>query len=88
MFYFKLVNIILRHCHSWLARQYFRSNPIFCVSLKAPIMAAADGTFCYMDILHIFQNKMYDSMPYLLYLKKQFNLKLSSAANYRWCFIG
>ena len=27
-------------------------------------------------------------MPYLLYLKKQQNLKLSSAANYRWHFEG
>ena len=24
-------------------------------------------------------------MPYLLFLKKQQNLKVSSAANYRWC---
>ena len=22
MFYFKIINKILRHCHSWLARQY------------------------------------------------------------------
>ena len=27
-------------------------------------------------------------MPYLLFLKKQQNLKLSSAANYRWRFMG
>ena len=27
-------------------------------------------------------------MPYLLFLKKQQNLKLSSAANYRWRFKG
>ena len=27
-------------------------------------------------------------MPYLLFLKKRQNLKLSSAANYRWCFKG
>ena len=27
-------------------------------------------------------------MPYLLFMKKQRNLKLSSAANYRWRFIG
>ena len=27
-------------------------------------------------------------MPYLLFLKKQRNLKMSSAANYRWRFIG
>ena len=27
-------------------------------------------------------------MPYLLFLKKHQNLKLSSAANYRWCFKG
>ena len=26
-------------------------------------------------------------MPYLLFLKKRQNLKLSSAANCRWCFI-
>ena len=27
-------------------------------------------------------------MPYLLFLKKQHNIKLSSAANYRWSFFG
>ena len=27
-------------------------------------------------------------MPYLLFLKKQQNLQLLSAANYRWRFIG
>ena len=26
------------------------------------------------------------SLPYLKFLKKRLNLKLLSAANYRWCF--
>ena len=58
------------------------------LTLNAPITTAEDDTFC--DIFPNFQKYRLtvDIMPYLLFLKKQHNLKLSSAANYRWHFMG
>ena len=71
------------------------------LTLKAPITPAADNKFC--DIFPNFQKKLGmlfhenrlladDSHPIscliCYFLKKQQNLKLSSAANYRWRFKG
>ena len=62
------------------------------LTLKAPITTAADDKFC--DVFSNFQKKIrYDLMKYhalllLLFLKKRQHLKLSSAANYRWHFMG
>ena len=62
-------------------------------TLKAPITIAADGIFG--DIFSNFGKKLGQAgdsheiiMPYLLFFKKQQNLKLSSAENYRWRFMG
>ena len=55
-------------------------------SLKAPITTAADDKFC--DIFLNFQQFSWNFIPYLLFFKKRQNLKLLSAANYRWHFIG
>ena len=66
----------------------FNENLIF----KAPIVTAADDKFG--TSFPIFgKNKAsrwfsWNIMPYLLFLKKQQNLQLSSAANYRWRFMG
>ena len=40
-----------------------------------------------ISLLVFGKNKVY-FMPFLLFLKKQQNLKLLSAANYRWLFMG
>ena len=68
-----------------------------CLNLKAPITTAADGKFCSIFPKFWKKNKVWyfmrivwrfsrNIMPYLLFLKKWQNLKLSSAANYRWRF--
>ena len=70
------------------------------LALKAPITTAADDKFC--EFFSIFdKNKIWYSressasrrfswniIPYWLLLKKCQNLKLTSAANYRWRFKG
>ena len=66
------------------------------LTLLALIMTAADDKFC--NIFQIFEKKRYDILckqmilmnyhALLLFLKKQQNLKLLSAANYRWRFMG
>ena len=72
--------------------QFFHPNcKLVVLTLKAPITTAADDKFC--NIFPSFQQKSsrrfsWNIMPYLLFLKKQQNLKLSSAANYRWRFKG
>ena len=33
MFYFTIVNKILRHCHSWMARQYMRAHVLLIIKL-------------------------------------------------------
>ena len=64
--------------------------------IKVPIMTAADNKF--FDIFPNFRKIRYNisfasrrlsrnTMTYLLFLKKQQNLKLLSAANYRWHFM-
>ena len=53
------------------------------LTLNMPITTAADDTFC--DIFPNLKKNKSDKvniMPYLLFLKKQQNLKLSPAANY------
>ena len=84
----------LSWCHNVF--DYFAS-----LTLKAPIKTATDNKF--WDIFSNFQKKIrhdiswesstsrrfsWNIMPYLLFLKKQQNLKVSSAANYRWRFKG
>ena len=61
-------------------------------TLKAPITTAAYNKF--FDNLTNLWKKIgmirwfsWNTMPYLLFLKKLLNLKLSSAANYRWHFM-
>ena len=46
---------------------------------------AAGGT---KNLRHTPRGLVTLNMPYLLLLKKRQNLKLSSAAIYRWCFKG
>ena len=55
------------------------------LTLEARIMTAADDKFC--DNIRKLMRIVY-SIPYLLFLKKEHNLKLSSAANYRWRLMG
>ena len=43
---------------------------------------------CFLANQKMFIYRLYNNVPYLLFLKKQHNLKLSSAANYRWRFMG
>ena len=70
------------------------------LTLKAPITTAADNKFCNI-FLNFQKNKVWYFirivcqqtilMKYralLLFLKKRKNLKLSSAASYRWRFMG
>ena len=91
-------------CTWLYAADIFRTPKIMAgqgLTLRAPITTAADDKFC--DIFPYFWKKIrYDIswessasrrfsrniMPGLLFLKKQQNLKLSSAAKCRWRFNG
>ena len=82
-------------CH-WVSKDF----PIYLYLIqKAPITTAADNKFC--DIFPNFQKKIgydiswessaarpfsWNFVPHLLFLKKQQNLKLLLASNYRWHF--
>ena len=70
---------------------------MICNALKALITTAADDKFGHIFPNFRKKNKVLYFMrmtilitfiPYLLSLKKQQNLKLSSAANNRWRFLG
>ena len=71
------------------------------LNLKAPITTAADDKFCYISFLVFDKNKVWyiirivcQQTIFVKYhalfviLKKQQNLKLSSAANCRWRLMG
>ena len=53
---------------------------------KAPTKTAADDQFC--DIFVNYEKIRFECHAYLLLLKRLQYLKLSSAANYRWRFMG
>ena len=70
------------------------------LNLKGPITTAADDKF-FNIFLNFRKNKityfmrivcqqtiLMNIIPYLLFLKKRQNVKLLSAANYRWRFMG
>ena len=65
----------------WGARPPVPPPPIPTGLLKAPITTAADDKFCQFFSYFLMKIRK-------IFLKKQQNLKLSSAANYRWRFMG